>query len=303
MSHKVLEGLLAATLVASATPSAPADDIRVAEPRPMMTLSDELTRRYGYLLTYEDAPADPTREAVVESRANGRQFIHPAWRAIIFHVEAQAQNANSSSASTETKSTPAPGKAVVQLGPNVIDPLIRQYNSSGNPGRFSALYDGDYAHIVQDGRMVDGKLIDFEPILSTIVPASLQEGTCWDLVKNLFDEVQQYRKVTIVNAFPPVNAWDARTCSIRGHDLPARQVLKQLLDQIAVRPRISPNDRFLWTLVYDPNENAYFFGARTAPRAAEPAVEAQKGQAQAQTPATGSKALKQAATPPPAKKN
>jgi hypothetical protein len=302
----LFKSFLAVMLVMPGVPAAPADEIKIAQPRPMMILSDELTRRYGYLVTYEDAPADPAREIVTETRANGRQFRYPAWSGVTFHVEARKPTELQlapSSASPQTKPEAQQAPPVAVLGPELMDPLIKEYNSSGNPGRFSVIYGGDYAHIVQDGRTVNGKIVEFQPILSTVVPVNLQEGTCWDLVKNLFDEVQQARKIAIVNAFPPVNQWDTRTCSISGHDLPARQVLTKLLDQIAVRPGISPDDRFLWTLVHDPNENAYFFGTQVAPRPAEAATTPEKAQPQAQTPATASKTFKPGATPPPVKKN
>jgi len=189
---------------------------------------------------------------------------------------------------------PTPG---AKPSPDVVDPLLKEYNSSGNRGHFSAIYDGDYAHLVQDERMVDGKLVAFEPILSTVVPVNLQEGTCWDLVKNLLAEVQQARKIPIVNAFPPLGPWDARICSISGHDLPARQALRQLLDQIAARSGGSPGARFLWTLVHDPNDNAYSFSTQTVPGPVEPASAPEKPQPKPQTPATGSKLFNLGPTP------
>jgi hypothetical protein len=74
MSHKLSKYFLSMALAGSAVPAAPVDEIKVAHPRPMMILSSELAARYGYLVTYEDAPADPVREILVETRANGRQI-------------------------------------------------------------------------------------------------------------------------------------------------------------------------------------------------------------------------------------
>jgi len=275
-------------LMMLAMPAA-AGEIKVAQTRALMTLSDELTRRYGYLVTYEDAPADASREISVEKRADGRQFRHIAWKLVTFQVQ------NSPSAEPEPGQAPVSPRVAAaprpaewaKMGPDLMEPLLKAYNSSGNPGHFSAIYDGDSAHLVEDERSVDGKLVAFQPISSTVIFVNLQEGSCWELFKNLFDEVQQIRGVTIVQAFPAVDPWDTRTCSIVGHDLPARQALMQLLAEVAPRPRVYPDDRFLWTLVHDPNTDAFFFSTQTAPRPAEPASPPAKPQAQEQVPAQG----------------
>lgn len=300
MSYNLPKYFLLVALAVPAVRAAPTDEIKVAHPRPMMILSSELFERHGYLVTYEDAPADPVREILVETRANGRQTHRLVWTPVTFHVNLPPRDVRPDGSPSSPDAEPVRQEATpsAKPGPDVIGPLLKEYNSSGNRGHFSAIYDGDYTHLVQDETMVDGKLVAFEPILSTVVPVNLQEGTCWDLVKDLLAEIQQARKVSIVNAFPPLGPWDTRTCSVSGHDLPARQALMQLLDQIAAGSGVSPGNRFLWTLVHDPNDNTYFFSTRMVPRPAEPATTQEKPQPQAQAPATGSKLFKLGPTPP-----
>jgi hypothetical protein len=238
-----------------------AQDIKYAEPRPMMKLAGELVSRYKYLVTYEDAPYEAS-DVVARRMANRGEYRSPRWAPVTFHVQARAETDGASPAALQAgagggKSAGA-AAAVRPLGPDVIRPLIAEYNSSGNPGRFDAIYDGDYAHIVPAGRE-DGRDIDrFEPMLSTVVPVNLSEGTCWDLLSELFNEVQQNRRIPIAIFAAPVAPMKPGSCTIRGHGLPARQVLIQLLEEIGAAGR-GTKARFAWTLVYDPTSAGYVF--------------------------------------------
>jgi len=187
---------------------------------------------------------------------------------VAFHVDARLPTASDD---------PVPQPAIVDaegrvyghtrpLGPAVIDPIIQEYNSSGNPGQFKVIYDGAYAHIVPAGVLEGGRLVPFEPILSTEIAVDMPEGTCWDLLNGLVDEVQQARKVGIMLWAVPVSSWDPDRCSISGHNLPARDVLLQLLGQIGKHGRTGspaedklklPEERYAWGLVYEPTSDAY----------------------------------------------
>jgi hypothetical protein len=266
-------------LVPQAVFAASADEIKIAQPRALMVLSEQLALRYGYLVTYEDAPADSTREIAVTHLANGREDKGPIWQPVTFHVEARQPNgphASLAPAGTQLGSKPAPAQAFVPLGPAVMDPLIGEYNASGNPGQFKVIYDGEYAHIVPAARSVNGTMTEFQPILDTTVLVSQLSGSCWDLLQNLATELQQIRGYQIVLAFTPVYQMNSAQCSIHGHDLPARQVLTQLLDQMGQRGGVFPDQHYLWTLVHDSNTNAYFFSTRpvaqptAAPAKAQP---------------------------------
>jgi hypothetical protein len=49
-------GLFATLMAAEVSAAPPADEIKFDTTRPMMRLAGELQQRYGYLVTYEDAP-------------------------------------------------------------------------------------------------------------------------------------------------------------------------------------------------------------------------------------------------------
>lgn len=261
----LLRSLTALGILGSGFAAAPIDEIRIERPRPMGALAGELAERYGYLVTYEDAPVD-LREVVVERRPNGIEYRYPTWRPITFHVQARI--------ATEGAGAESQGGATAQLeplGPKIIDPLVAEYNSSGNPGKFTVIYEGDYAHIIPAVPTREGRAADFEPILSTIVPSYRERGTCWELFTGLIDDIQRARGVKINVVTVPVTPMDPKQCSLDGHWLPARQVLVQLLDGMGKRPPFS-DVRSAWGLVYDPTIDAYFLDARPVWNYHPPAV-------------------------------
>jgi hypothetical protein len=254
---------LSAVLLMSSCAFAAADTINVSQPRAMLALTGELADRYGYLVTYEDAPADSSREILRDRRADGLEDRHLISKPVAFHVSGRSDLKDGTADLTQRKTderVKGDGQPSFRRpGPDVMDPLLLEYHASGNPGKFAALYEGEYTHIVPSGRTVNGRIEDFQPILSTIVPVSQQQGLCNDVLNGLLGEIRQIRGVKIVEAAVPMNPLLPRGCSVRGHDLPARQVLIQLLDQLGADPRTGlREDRFMWTLVHDPLTDAYF---------------------------------------------
>jgi len=81
---------LSAVLVMSSCAFAAADTINVSQPRAMLAITGELANHYGYLVTYEDAPADWSREIPRERRADGLEYRHLIWRPVEFHVSGRA---------------------------------------------------------------------------------------------------------------------------------------------------------------------------------------------------------------------
>jgi hypothetical protein len=255
-------GILAALMTAKPAAASPADQIKYDETRPLMKLTSELEQRYGYLVTYEDAPV-PKEAVFTEKRRIGPDYSYPVWKPVTFHVDARLPVAPAASGSQQPTASdaPAPLGQIRPLGPTVIDPLIEEYNSSGNPGQFKVIYDGDYAHVVPAGFLQAGRLVAFEPVLSTQIGVNLQFGTCWDLLNGLVDEVQQARNVKIMIWVAPASPLTPEGCSFNPerHNLPARDVLVQLLGQIGLRTEFRlPQERYSWSFVYEPTTETYF---------------------------------------------
>lgn len=237
-----------------------ADTISFSESRPLSRLSVELQNRYGYPVTYEEAPHD-TSTLNVDVRANGSRYSSPPFVPIVFHVPDVVIGTLGNAAAA-----PGAAKRIPYGLPDVILPLVKEYNESGNPGKFTALFEGGYAHIVPTIRTVNGQSANFQPILETIVAINALDQPCNQTLSTLLSQVAAARGVPIVTGIVPVGPLLQHKCSVVSSTLPARDVLAQILDQIGVyRGSGLPKPRYSWGLLYDSNTNKYFFSTSLVP--------------------------------------
>ena len=251
---------LVPALALAAICAEPSVSITTNQPRPMLELARALVDHYGYLVTYEDAPADVNREVQTYRRADGVEQRRLIRKAMTFHLTHPADGGAPVRVPHESNT-----EVSQRMERSTMEALLNEYHASGNFGRFTVLSEQDYTHIVPAGRSVNGRYEAFQPILSTIVPVSRQDGLCIEVFEGLLAELRQLRGVTIVGAALPFQGLFQRQCLIRGHDLPARTVLIQLLEQLGSDPRTGlPEDRFTWSLVHDPTSDSYFLSTRLA---------------------------------------
>ena len=242
--------------------AATADEIEIREPRPLGRALPEVWERFGYMITYEEAPYDETTELLTTVYPNGRRFRFPAWKPITFHLSRPGATA----AQTAEERLLDNASSAFSLAQS----MVAEYNSSGNPGRFSVISDGDYVHIVPDGRSRNGTKEAFQPILDTRVTLTHSDPhLCNDVVNDVVEQVNHLRSVHIVHSFPP-NFLFRYYCTLEGTDIKARDALKQLLQQMG-RDEGS-TVRHTWTLAYDANEDLYFLTPELVqiPRPASP---------------------------------
>jgi len=227
-----------------------AETITIDGSRPLAELTVELVRRYGYLVTYEEAPYDASTLRT-DIRPNGVHFLYPSWIPTAFHVPERP--------SIQTATIPP-------LGPSVLDPLLNEYHGAGNPGKFKMIFEGEYAHIVPAARMMNGKAEDFQPILSARIPFPSETRLCYEAVRDLLFSIKTARDVTVVDGGFPANGLMRHQCTVVGANLTARDVLIQILDQMgtSVVPG-GPKNRYSWTLMYDANGDLYFLSAILVP--------------------------------------
>src|SRR5260370_2880637 len=151
--------------------------ITVHESRPLDKVALKLVQRYGYLVTYEEAPYDESGLRT-DVRLNGVRFRYPSWVPTVFHVPDRPIG--------PTAGSPEPAHALPPLGPSVLDPLLKEYHDAGNPGRFKVIFEGEYAHIVPAARVVNGKAEDFQPVLSARIAFPSETCSCNETLRDLF---------------------------------------------------------------------------------------------------------------------
>ena len=215
-------------------------------PRPVAALASELGKRYGYLITYEEAPYS-NQELTSESRPNGTKFVFPRSSSMTFDV------------ATAPLGTMAQG-GVPSASSNIVQHLLDQYNQSLNPQRFSAIYDGQFTHIIPITRNVNGKAETFVPMLSTSVSFTTEAHQCHEILTDLLNQIGRSRGMTVVPAVVPMNNLMNHECSVQGGTSSARNILSQILDQIVGSnyPSDLPKPRYVWSLCYDANIENYF---------------------------------------------
>ena len=252
--------LLLATALAPCAKSA--DAIAINDAKPLAILAMRLWNDYGYLVTYEDAPVDPGRETVAVISARGRIEHSAVHKPITFHVP----RGSAGMPGPQLIEGPA---TVLPLSKELIQPLIDEYNASGNPSKFAVSFDGTYAHIHAVAHSVNGKLEGFQPILATKIAMPPQTMPCYQTLNYLYAELKRMRNVNVAQMLIPANSLYRHECTITGDDLTARDVLAQIAYEFShnsVGP-VEPGtkSRVAWLLSYDPDTPAYYLNMEWVP--------------------------------------
>jgi hypothetical protein len=217
--------------------------------RPLNALALELQKRYAYLVSYEEAPYDDESMAA-STRPNGIRFRQPGFAPMVFHIPDLPEER-----SLGAFPKPAGGNTIL---PSLLLSLVKEYNDSGNPGQFTALFEGGYAHIVPAARTVDKKAQSFEPILSTMMSYTSKEQSCGEALNDLLNRVGSQRGVALGLGIVPVGPLMTRQCSVVANDLPARDVLLQILNQLEIGYSLDQKALYSWSLLYDANTDKYY---------------------------------------------
>ena len=256
--HPVLLVLACASGFAPAV--AAQEAVTISSPRVLGELVARLQQR-GYLVTYEEAPYDSETELSTTVYPDGTRFRAPLSRTELFHLPAAAPDSDGHVVWPDNS----------QRGLAFVEQLVSDFNKSGNPGNFKVSFDGGYANIMPAGRRLNGKLETFDAVLNTKVVFPPQARLCAEALQDLFDQLRQLRGVDVVEGNMPVNGLLRHSCAVTGNDLTARQVLIQLLAQMAANRNPNMADvTYAWELYHDANWDKYFLSAAIVPIAAVP---------------------------------
>jgi hypothetical protein len=232
---------------------------KMDESRPLGKFAARLVTQLGYLVTYEEAPYDE-QELRTTVYPNGTRYRAPPWKPMILRVRTLADGAKGQP--SEELKTEAP------QAEEVVSHLVREYNASGNPGRFSVVVNGNYIHIIQTERSVHGKLEPFEPILSAKIVINPETRLCDDVMQEFLFQIAVVRGVRVVEGMIGTNSLLRHQCTISGTDLTARDVLLQMLGQMGANDPPFPPSRYAYSLMHDANGDLYFLSTVLAPQEA-----------------------------------
>jgi hypothetical protein len=237
-----------------------ADVITINQSQALLKLSWQLSERYGYLVTYEEAPIDQENEVVRGLNAAGRTTKSAVRKPVTFHVP-RAQAPGADGTSTDISGP----EGILPLSKELIQPMVDDYNASGNPSKFAVSFDGTYAHILAVSHRVNGKMEDFQPILATKITMAPQPLPCYQTIDNLLAELKKMRGVDVEALLIDPNWVLRHECSIVGADLTAGEVLAQVAHEFGFgtptgAPPVQPGRemRITWWLAHDPDSEKYY---------------------------------------------
>ena len=159
MKFTNLRMALRAVFLASALLGQEAESISFVEHRPLAKIAHQLVIRYHQLINYEEAPYGQ-EDLRTEEPVPGLRLIGPAYKPMKFFLHSRSEQTVAGSDGRNQRTSP-----MSELVPR----LVKEYNESGNPGRFAAFVEGEYSYIVPSARVVKGREERIEPILGVKV--------------------------------------------------------------------------------------------------------------------------------------
>ena len=139
-----------------------------------------------------------------------------------------------------------------------VQELVKEYNDSGNPGKFTVLTDGKYLHVQQIERTLNGQSQPFEPVSNTVVNWNSESKSRQQVLVDLFAALQQHG-VHVVEGVGPMGSLLMHPCKVEGNSLTAGQILGAVLDGLNTNTVSGQkSSSYIWHLVYDPNWQKYF---------------------------------------------
>jgi len=244
-------GILLLALATAAFAAAPGfrDTVKIVhKSRPLAALANELEKRLGVVITYEDPAwvhagdlSDVTLEVAPKGAAR-KKGAPPLLIPLRRDLEVTLPPA-------------AAGKALDPAG--VVQAAIDAHQAARNPGRFRVVQEGADLHIVP-GQLKDssGKWMAAEPILDTKIDLPSAERTRIETIQALVAAINGASKTQVrLGMLAMPGKQDRLTLGASGE--PARQILEKALAGLA--PKAS------WRLLYDRTTDQYLLNLHYIP--------------------------------------
>ena len=225
------------------------------DPRPLMQAIATISQEYGWTVDFEDPPYRSHFDLVDDT--------DPAWRANHPNSKGVTRVAGGLFRSNFPEpSTISSDNAEEQ----VLQKLVSDYNSSGNPGRFVVRKEGEtrYAVIGVSRRDETGKDEAVGALLDTPISVPVQQRDAKATLRLIVDTltantgVQVYLGTIGLSSDPLQDV----ELTIGGSNVPARTLLYQALDR-ASGTKSFPGI-FIWNFLFDADTNAYWLRLRSA---------------------------------------
>ena len=225
------------------------------DPRPLKQAVDAIGQEYGWIVDYEDPQLQSNFDPVDDTG--------PKWRANHPNEKGVVRAAGGAFHSTFPGPSSISGSDAED---QVLQKLVADYNSSGNPGKFIVREQAGDRYVVTGISRRDNAGND-EAVpapLDTAISFPTERRDARATLQLIVDSGTAKTRVKIdVVTGPSSNPLRDSAITIGGSEVPARVLLLKALDEIS---STSPyfQKTFVWDLIFDADMNAYFLLLRTA---------------------------------------
>ena len=218
------------------------------DPRPLMQAIAAISQEYGWTIDFEDPPYRSHFDLVDDTDA--------VWRA----NHPNAKGVTRVSGGLFQSNFPEPSTiSSDNAEEQVLQKLVSDYNSSGNPGKFVVRKEAEarYAVVGVSRRNDIGTDETVDALLDTPINMPVQQRTAIATLQIIVDALSTKTGVkvylgTIGLSSDPL---EGVQLTIGGSNVPARTLLLQALDGAGNSP--SFRGIFVWNLLFDADRNAY----------------------------------------------
>ncbi len=215
---------LVATFLGNA--SAAPNTLTVKGARPVANAIEELEKRYGWQITYEDLPYGDMGDMVDVVQAPGaKPRTVPKW-SLSFTLPSAGQDQA-----------------------NAVGALVKTYNASGGGNLFAVVHGARLLHVIP--RKVRGLSGTVKPVLDTVITVEPKERTSEELLDEICTKVSIGANTRVGAGTIPLNMFEGTKTSIGGSGRTARSILERLIVETGTRLSLS------WRLFYGPDDKGY----------------------------------------------
>ena len=222
-------------------------------PRPLAQAVEAISQEYGWIIDFEDPPYHSQFDLVDDT--------DPTWRAN--HPNAKGVVRVSGGLFQSSFSEPSSENTEEQ----VLQKLVADYNSSGNPGKFIVRKgaEGRYTVIGASRKDENGRDEAVNALLDTAISIPVQQRDAAATLQLIVVTLSAASgiKVKLGTIGLSSDPLQEANLTVGGANVPARTLLLQALDEVS---STSPHFRgiFVWNFLFDADTNAYWLRLRSA---------------------------------------
>jgi hypothetical protein len=223
------------------------DTLSVNDGRPVEKAAEELEKKYGWIISYEDSANAYEGDLVdvTEKVSRNLDKFKPGEAPRVF----VPKGGELSFSYTLDPDTQKPADSFV-----VVQQLLNAYASGGNPGVFRLDRDGERLHIVPvAAKNKDGVLVSRQSVLDVSITLPAQKRNGLELLNAFCAAVSEASGTRVLPASAPLNLFHQYKTEAGAKDQKARDFLTHELDAITGGAKLS------WKLLYSAREKTYYF--------------------------------------------